>query len=116
MPLLNYQDLIALYGKFEKSYYVIFHKLGRNRPTNQSRKFRLTAGNILSRLHWRKLVGTTLGLYGNYKVSAISIQTDVNLIDFDLPHASNLRTQVILQGICGQTEENIDEAVVSHLS
>ena len=75
---------------------IIFHKLRRDRTTDQGGKFSGTQGEVLFDLNDSKLIGATLRLYWKNILRAMLIQTNINFISLDLSHIGHGCSQVIL--------------------
>ena len=75
----------------------------------------MAAGDVLTGLGNAELVGSALGLDGYYELLAVPIHADVNLVDLDLSHVFDERLQVVLQGVGGDTEKDVDQPVIANL-
>ena len=65
MTLLRHFDNAAFLDQLKKHDYVVLEELSRHWSTSEQRKFLATASNVLTGLHNRKLVVSSLRLHWN---------------------------------------------------
>lgn len=97
MTLLDYLDASILDRQFKQGDFVVAHELGGDSTADQGGKLGGTTSNVLLRLHDSMLVVSTFRLDGNDELSSVSIDTDVNLIDLDLPDFLHRGSEVVLE-------------------
>ncbi len=56
----------------------------------------------------------SLSLNGNNVLLAISINRNIHLVDLNLPYSLSRSSQMVLQGVGGNPQENIDQFVVAN--
>lgn len=112
MTLFGNLDLPILQRQFKQRDDLILHELGGNGTATQSGKFFFDEANVLCGLNDADLVLAAFGLDGDDVLTPMSIEPDIQLIDLNLADALNSRAQVVLQTICCQTKECIDEPIV----
>ena len=96
MSFFNNLEFAAVNRQLEKSNQIVRDKLSGNGPTDEIREFLGTALNVLASLNHSEAVGPSFGLYWNHKLRALLVDTNINLIDFDLANTSHSCTQMIL--------------------
>jgi len=55
-----------------------------------------------------------LACIGHDELLAVPVDADINLVDFDLPHVLYEGLQMVLQGVGGDTEKDVDQPVIAN--
>jgi hypothetical protein len=105
MALLNYLHGLVVQHQFKQRDYAVFGELRRDCPALHAWKLLFGVPNILRSLDHAYLVLPTFGLHGNDVMTTALVDADVEFIDFDLSYALYRRAQMVLQTVCGQSEE-----------
>jgi hypothetical protein len=113
MALLNYLHGLVVQHQFKQRDYAVFGELRRDCPALHAWKLLFGVPNILRSLDHAYLVLPTFGLHGNDVMTTALVDADVEFIDFDLSYALYRRAQMVLQTVCGQSEECVYQPVIS---
>ncbi len=98
MSFLNDLNVAVFDHEFEKSNDLVVHELHRDRSTTHVREFLCAESNILPSLHDANLIFAALRLNGNSVVAAVFIETNVHLVNLNLPDAFDRRAKVVFGG------------------
>ena len=115
VPFVDYLDLARLYCEFKEGDAFFGHELRRYGAANQVWKLLSATQDILLRLNYPMLVATSFCLNWNYELPSMTVEADIYLVDLDLPDVLDGGSQVVLEGVRGNTQEHIDQTVVPHL-
>ncbi len=96
MPFSRNRDPAFFYFKFKHRHYIIGHKLGGNRMTDQPRELVPAQGEVLLNLNHSDSVPAALRLKREDVVRASSIYPDINLVGLNLAHLRHCRSQMVL--------------------
>ncbi|MNZ79476.1 hypothetical protein D3C78_980800 [compost metagenome] len=115
MLLLHDLDLAILQGELEHGDAVVAHELRGYGATDQVGELCLAVGDVLVGLDDAVLIRAAFCLDGDDELAAVAVDADVDLIDFELADALEVGSQVVLQRIRSDAEEDVDQPVVAHL-
>ena len=88
-------------------------KLGSHCPRDELWKMVSAQGQILLNLHTSQLVSPDFCLNRDHVLDTLPVDADIQLVGFDLTDTRNRRPQMVLEGVTGDAQKNVDEPVVA---
>ncbi len=101
VSLFHNFDLTSLKSQLKQSNDILSHELGCYCAATDTGKILFDKSYILRCLHNTNLILATLGLNGNNVVTASFIDTNVELIDFDLANVLHCSAKMVLKAVSG---------------
>lgn len=109
----SHSNVVPILLELEECDQVIPYELRSKRSTDERWELLPTNGDVLFDLDSADLVASALGLDGYYVVRAALVHPDVDLIRLYLADACGCRSEVVLERIACDAEEDIDESIVA---
>ncbi len=105
MPLLGNFNVIAAHGKLEQGDNVICHELSGDRTTRQTRKLLTATSDILCCLNRSESIVPALCLNRDDKLLAVSVDPNVDFINFNLPDVRDGSSKMALERVGGDARK-----------
>src|SRR5438105_269499 len=99
--------------KLEKRNHALSHELRSYWPAKQRLKILGAKRKVLFDLNNTHAIFPAFCLHRQNIMRTVLVESDVNLIRFNLPKSLNAASQMTLQGISRETSENVDEPVIT---
>jgi hypothetical protein len=113
VTLLRDFNVIASDCELEQCDYVVCHELRGDWTTRQRGELLTAARDVLQRLNRSKFIRAALRLNGHDELLAVPIDSNIDLVDFNLTHFFDCGAKMTLERVCRDAEEDVYQSVVS---